>query len=78
MSEYTGWLAALLMIVGMVLLGYRWRSAFLLSVVGNSIYARESFNLGRWDMVLLSVVFAVLSAVNWYRWGKKDAAGRSR
>ncbi len=69
---WLGWLAALILIVSSWLMGRKWRHAFLLGVLGNVLYTWESWKIGRPDMVFVCVVFALIAARNWWKWGKSE------
>ena len=63
------WLANALLIWGLILIGGKNRTGFFCTFLGEAIWIVASWDCGRWDMLSICVVFAVLAAVNWLRWG---------
>jgi nicotinamide riboside transporter PnuC len=68
MSEALGWIGNVFLISAMLLLGRKWRHAFLLTAVGEVIWCASSALIGRWDMISLCVLFAILAVRNWWVW----------
>jgi hypothetical protein len=66
--NYLGWLANVFLIIGLFLIGRKWRHAFALTVVGEVLWCVVSWQLGRADMLSLCVIFACLAGWNWWSW----------
>ena len=67
-----GWIANVFLIVGLVLIGRKWKHAFVLTVVGEVLWTIESIRIGRPDMIFLCVVFAGLAGLNWWKWNREE------
>lgn len=63
-----GWIGSVLLIVGAVVIGNKSREAFLWTIAGEIIWLIEGTRMNRVDIVVLSVVFLVINARNWFLW----------
>jgi hypothetical protein len=65
-----GWIGNILIAVGLWGIGSKKRSAFLWSIVGESVWVFYSLTIGMYDLAAICVVFALLALRNWIKWGK--------
>ncbi len=72
MSESFGWVANAILIVGTILVGRKWRHAFLLTALGNAIWFIIGWQTHAWALVFLCLAFVSLSLYNWLLWWKPD------
>lgn len=64
------WIANAIIILGLWLIGYKWRHAFLFTAVGEALYLVWAFQNGMTELGLLCVVFCFLAIRNWWKWGR--------
>lgn len=69
------WIANGLIVIGMILIGSRRRSAFLFSAAGESIWTYWAASVGMYDLASICGLFVVLALVNWRRWGREVDSG---
>lgn len=62
------WLANAIIIVGLWLLGYKWRHAFLFTVAGEAIYVYWSCVNGVTEIAVISCLLCILAVRNWWLW----------
>lgn len=67
----TGWIANLLFVVGVYVLGNRQRWGFLCNLVANGLYGVIGIEHRMWDLFAISVVMSGLNLWNWIKWGQK-------
>jgi hypothetical protein len=63
-----GWVGDIFRIIGFYLLGNRHRSGFMVSLAGYIIWAIYAYQLGMYDLVVLSVISAIIALLNWCKW----------
>lgn len=68
------WIANLLVLVGLYLIGRKIRCAFLFSAVGEAIWTVCSASEGRWDLASICAVFTVMAVWNYVKWGRTNEA----
>ncbi len=68
LSHWLGWGGNILLISGLILIGFKWPYAFLLTAVGEVLWLWESIRLKRLDMIVLCAVFTVVAVFNWLLW----------
>jgi hypothetical protein len=61
-----GWIGSIALAAGLYGIGNKKRNAFLLSMLGESLWIIKSCILGMWDLAAICVVFLVL-AIRAYR-----------
>ncbi len=66
------WVANVILIVGLFLVGERKRSAFVWTAAGEALWLGASLAEGRLDMAFICAVFLVMAVVNYFKWGKKQ------
>lgn len=66
------WVGNAFLILGLVMTGGKRRFGWLFTVVGEVIWLVCSLAEARADMAFICLVFGVLAAVNWWRWGKQQ------
>ena len=67
------WIANILILIGLWLVGYKWRHAFLFSIAGEALYSWMSYKTGQTELCFICVVFCVLAFRNWWKWGNDDS-----
>jgi len=65
-----GWVGNIFIVIGLWLVGNKNRTAFIFTVIGESIWVAYAFTKGLYDLAFICIVFAVLAARNWYKWGQ--------
>jgi nicotinamide riboside transporter PnuC len=65
------WFANAIILLGVWLLGYKYRHAFLLSIAGEVVYVFVAYHREEYEICILSAVFCVLAGRNWWKWGSK-------
>lgn len=65
------WIGNLLILIGMYLIGKKYRSAFLWSAAGETIWTVTATMEGRYDLASICAVFVVMAVANYFRWGKE-------
>lgn len=67
-----GWVGNIFLVIGIWLVGYKNRKAFIFSVLGESIWLAYSIKREMYDLAFICVIFGGLAIRNWYLWGKKE------
>ena len=67
------WIANILILIGLWLVGYKWRHAFLFSIAGEALYSWMSYKTGQTELCFICVVFCVLAFRNWWKWGNDES-----
>lgn len=63
-----GWVGTILLGVGLYLIGYKWRHAFLFSIAGEALWLVKSLALGQYDLAVCTIMFLALALKNWFQW----------
>jgi hypothetical protein len=71
------WIANVLILMGMICNGKKWRLCFILSGVGESIWTVCAAAEGRYDLASICAVFCLMCVLNYRQWGRDDEAARS-
>lgn len=71
-----GWVANILILIGMYLLGEHNRHAFLFSIAGEAIWGVMGALMGRWDLALICGIFCLGTFRNWLKWGADEKLQR--
>lgn len=66
------WIGNALLIFGLILTGGKRRVGWVCTFIGEALWIAAGVIERRPDIWSLCVVFAVLAALNWWRWGKDD------
>lgn len=66
------WVGIALIVVGLWQLGYKRRSAFIWSFVGESLWIISAFDRQIWDLAIISFLFLGLAGRNWWCWRPKE------
>ncbi len=66
--DWVGWMSSALLIVGVIGVGRLWRPSFLFTIAGETGWAAVGIALNRWDLAIVCMVFAFISAANWVQW----------
>lgn len=66
-----GWVGNVLILIGALLIGHKYRSAFLFSSAGNLAWLAQGVYVQMVDLVVISAAFAALALWNWWLWGKQ-------
>jgi hypothetical protein len=64
------WLANLLIVIGLWMVGSKRRSAFIFTFAGEAVWTAVSASKGMYDLAAICALFAVLAARNWWKWGR--------
>ena len=67
-----GWVAAVLTLTGMYLVGDKRRCGFLVCVLSEILWIFYALSMGSYELVSLCIVFTWVYARNWIRWGHAD------
>lgn len=62
------WLANALIVIGLWQIGEKRRIAFLFTLTGEAVWTVASLMQGMYDLASICALFAVLAAVNWWKW----------
>ena len=62
------WLGIALIMIGLWQLGYKRRSAFIWTFVGESMWIISAFYREIWDLAFVSFIFLALAVRNWFCW----------
>jgi len=68
----TGWIAALLNVIGLVLLGAKIRIGWLFGIAAECLWVVRAESLSMYDLTAISVLYICVAAFNWWRW-REDA-----
>ncbi len=68
MSDYLGWVGNVILLAAVYMLGYRWRHAFLLTAIGETVWCVPAYLIGRYDMLFICAVFGAMAMRNWLMW----------
>lgn len=63
-----GWIANIIILVGMIGIGDRKRSAFLVTMIGEVIWATVGITRGEIDLTVICVLFAGIAGRNYLKW----------
>lgn len=64
----TGWLAALLNLVGLVLLGKRIAWGWLFGIAAECLWMVRAQSKGMPDLMFISAVYILVAGLNWFKW----------
>ena len=67
-----GWIGNVFLVIGLWLVGYKNRKAFIYSIIGETIWTIYSIKRGMYDLAFICIIFGGLAIRNWYLWGKKE------
>lgn len=67
-----GWIGNFFIIVGIVLLAYKFRVGFLFGVVGNALWGLKGYQISEYDLVTLEVIIVILQSFSYFNWLKYD------
>lgn len=65
------WIANILIIIGLFLVGEKSKYAFLFTIIGESIWTIVAFTLEQYDLAFICVVFTLLAIRNWWKWNNE-------
>lgn len=68
-----GWIATLLNIIGLILLGRKHRIGWLFGIVAECLWIVRAGHMGMPDLVAISTVYVFVAAWNFTSWGKHAA-----
>lgn len=66
------WIGDAFLVVGLVGIGYRYRPAFLASIVGESLWITHTYSTGDWALRSICVVFLAAAVNGYIQWGKSN------
>lgn len=69
MTALLGWVGNVFLVWGIWEIGNRRRFAHLLTVIGETAWIAKSLIVGQYDLAFICVVFLVLAARCWVKWG---------
>ncbi len=67
-----GWLGNIFIVIGIWLVGDKKRSAFIFSIIGESVWTVYALQRGMYDLAAICGVFAALAIRNWFKWGSSE------
>lgn len=65
-----GWIGNVFLLWGIWEIGNKRRFAHLLTIVGETAWIIKSIMVGQWDLAVICVIFGVLAARCWIKWGQ--------
>jgi hypothetical protein len=65
-----GWIGNIFLIIGLWLIGYKKRVAFIFTIIGESIWIYYSINSNQLDLAFICLLFAILAGRNFFMWRK--------
>lgn len=65
-----GWIGNVFIVLGLYGIGFKWRIAFVVSVIGELFWIYVAAHRGQWDLAVMCVIFAVLAVRNFVLWGQ--------
>jgi hypothetical protein len=68
MKKYLGWFANALLIVGAILIGEKYRVAFLFTFLGEVLWTIRLLKSRQWDMIAICVIFGLIALKNFIFW----------
>lgn len=63
------WVGNIFLILGMWLVGDKIREAFIFAFIGELLWTYYAWKKKEYGLVFICIIFAILAARNWYRWG---------
>jgi hypothetical protein len=66
------WIGNALILIGMYLIGKKYRSAFLWSAAGETIWTCCATANGQYDLSFICGVFVIVALINYWRWGREE------
>ena len=63
-----GWLANILIVIGLWQIGNRKRTAFLFTITGELIWTIKAFVFEQYDLAFICAIFCILAVRNWIKW----------
>ncbi len=67
-----GWIANILIVLAIYQMGFKKRSAWLYSFLGNILWCWYAIELQLFDMLFIDAVALTLAARNWFLWRDND------
>ena len=66
------WVAAILGIVGGLLIAYKMKSGFIIWMMSNFVWIYIGVSLSKWGMVTQFVFFQITSIIGYIKWRKEE------
>lgn len=66
------WIANILIVLGLYLIGNKQRSAFLFSICGEFLWVIWSIKHGMWSLAFICTVFCLLALRSYVKWGNDE------
>lgn len=70
MLEQIDWFGTAFLLWGLYLIGKKDKLGFLVSAVGCAIWLLWGIMHGVWSLSTVNIVFVIMNAINFYKWGK--------
>jgi len=70
--QYLSWVGNALICWGLWNMGNKKRSAFVASLVGESLWIVYAAHAHLWSLAFICSVFALIAARNWFKWGSEN------
>jgi len=64
------WIATVFVLLGYVLAGYKYKWAFLYSIIGSVIWVWYAYSIELWSLVAVNSVFIVIGTISLRKWLK--------
>jgi len=68
-----GWIGNVFIVVGLWKIGSKVRSAFLFSIVGESLWIANAVARQDWALASICTVFNLMALRSYYMWGQEGA-----
>ena len=67
-----GWIANLVIILGLILLGRKNRAGWLCSIIGNILWCFYAIEIQLWSGLFIDALTLCIATYNWRVWNKYD------
>ena len=68
-----GWIANFLILIALVLLGYKKRLGWIFSIIGNLLWCLYALQLDLWAALFIDGITMIIGCYNWKKWGDDDS-----
>lgn len=68
MIQALGWFANAILVAGLWKIGDKWKPAFILTFIGESMWTYKAVVENNWDLAVICFIFAVVAIRNLITW----------